>query len=125
MEQASRPTIIVLVPVKNEAWVLKTFLECTSLWADHIIVADQSSEDASREIATAFPKVTLIDNPQREYSEVGRQRLLLQAARRVPGPRLLVAIDADEMISANILDSPEWKVALDQPAGTILDFAKL
>jgi len=125
MDQRNRPTIIVLVPVKNEAWILKTFLECASLWADHIIVADQSSEDGSRELAAAYPKVTVIDNPGAEYSEVERQRLLIAAARRFPAPRLLMAIDADEIASANIINSPEWKVALQQPPGTVLGFAKV
>jgi len=125
MDQLNRPKVIALVPVRNEAWVLKTFIECASLWADHIIIADQSSEDGSRELAAAYPKVTLIDNPCAEFSEVERQRLLIAAARRFPAPRLLVAIDADEIISANILDSPEWKVALLQPPGTVLAFAKV
>lgn len=121
----NRPKIIVLVPVRNEAWILKPFLECASLWADHIIVADQLSEDGSRELALAYPKVTLIENPSAEFSEVDRQRLLIAVARRIPSPRLLVAIDADEIISANIIDSPEWKAALQQPPGTVLEFAKV
>lgn len=121
----NRPKIIVLVPVRNERWILKPFLECTSLWADHIIVADQFSEDGSGELAAAYPKVTLIENPSAEYSEVERQRLLIAAARRFPAPRLLVALDADEIISANVLDSHEWKEALQQPPGTLLEFAKV
>lgn len=125
MDHVNHPKIIVLVPVKNEAWILKTFLECASLWADHIIVADQSSEDGSREIAATYPKVTVIENPNAEFSEVERQRLLITAARRFPAPRLLVAIDADEIVSANILDSPEWEAALQQPPGTVLEFAKV
>lgn len=125
MDQVDRPTIIVLAPVRNEAWILTTFLECASLWADHIIIADQLSEDGSRELAAAYPKVTVIDNPRAEFSEVERQRLLIAAARRFPAPRLLMAIDADEIVSANILDSPEWKAALSLPPGTVLEFAKV
>ena len=83
-DQESRPRIIVLVPVRNEAWILRTFLDCASLWADHIIVADQSSTDGSAEIAAGFPKVTVIENPSLVYSEVERQRLLIEAARRFP-----------------------------------------
>jgi hypothetical protein len=120
-----RPKIIVLVPVRNEAWILPTFLECASLWADHIIVADQLSEDRSRELAAGFPKVTLIDNPSATFSEVERQRLLIAAARRFPGPRLLMALDADEIVSANILDEPEWKQAMQMPPGTVLAFPKV
>ena len=120
-----RPQIIVLTPVRNEAWILRRFLKCTSLWADQIIIADQMSEDDPRAIAQAFPKVTVVENPHREYSEVARQRLLIEAARRIPGPRVLMALDADEIMSANILDSEEWRTALRAPPGTVLCFAKV
>jgi hypothetical protein len=115
----------VLVPVRNESWILKSFLDCASVWADHIIVADQFSDDGSRELAAASPKVTLIENSGAEFSEVARQRLLINAARKFPAPRLLVAIDADEFLSANILDSLAWQTALQQPPGTVLEFAKV
>lgn len=121
----SNPQIIVLTPVRNEAWMLKRFLECTSLWADYIIIADQASDDNSRAIARAFPKVTVIENPHEAFSEVARQQLLIKAARRIPGARLLIALDADEIMSANILDSPEWQTALQAQPGTLLCFSKI
>ena len=39
----STPLMIVMTPVRNEAWVLPAFLESTSRWADYIIIADQMS----------------------------------------------------------------------------------
>ena len=47
---SNRPLLVVLTPVRNEAWVLHAFLKATSLWADHIIIADQMSTDGSRDI---------------------------------------------------------------------------
>src|SRR3954453_20585511 len=87
---------IVVTPVRNEAWILDRFLSCVSLWADHIIVADQGSADGSREIARRHSKVTLIDNPG-SYDEGARQRLLLDAARSFEGRRVIFAFDADEI----------------------------
>ena len=115
-------TTICLTPVKNEAWILDRFLACASLWADHIIIADQMSDDGSREIARAHPKVTLVDNRSAAFNEPQRQQLLLDAARRIEGPRLLVALDADEMLTANVLTSPEWNRVLDAPPGTVIRF---
>jgi hypothetical protein len=120
--EVTKPTIICLTPVKNEAWILDKFLSCASLWADHIIVADQGSDDGSREIAQSFPKVTVIDNASREFNEPERQRLLLDAARSFPGPRLLIALDADEFFSANWHETIDWELMLRAPAGTVVKF---
>jgi hypothetical protein len=118
----TRPTVICLTPVKNEAWILDRFLRCASLWADHIVIADQGSDDGSREIACSFPKVTLIDNPGKAVHEEKRQRLLIEAARQFPEPRLLIALDADEILTANVLCSPEWQTVLSAPPGTVIRF---
>jgi Glycosyl transferase family 2 len=127
MDAEDRPTIICVAPVKDEAWILKRFLACAATWADSIIVADQQSTDASREIARGFGKVTLIDNTMPRYDEAGRQKLLLQAARKVPlvkgtNRRLIVALDADELLSANYRESPEWRTILGLPQGTVVCF---
>jgi hypothetical protein len=67
--------------------------------------------------------VRLVENPAADFNEPDRQRLLIETARdAVPGPRILIALDADEALTANVLDSPEWRAALAAPAGTVLDF---
>ena len=58
MEKA---TVIALMSVKNEAWMLKKSLAAAALWADVIIVGDHGSEDGSAAIAQAHPKVQFID----------------------------------------------------------------
>jgi len=118
----SKPTVICLTPIKNESWILDRFLQCASLWADHIIIADQQSTDESRVIAGRYSKVTLIENSSATYSEKERQQLLLEAARKIPGPRLLIALDADEMLTANFMTSPEWTTVLKAPPGTVIEF---
>lgn len=115
---SARPTLICLTPVRNEAWILERFLRCAGLWADHIIVADQGSSDGSREIAARHPKVRMIRNPGEIVEEGSRQELLIAAARELPGPRLLIALDADEMLSANFAVSPEWPTLLAAAPGT-------
>lgn len=117
-----KPTVICLTPVKNEAWILGRFLKCASLWADQIIIADQSSDDGSREIALSYPKVTLIDNPMTVYNEYEMRSLLFDEARKIPGPRLLIALDADEMLTANFMESPEWQMILNAKPGTVIGF---
>ncbi|CEK16901.1 glycosyl transferase [Chthonomonas calidirosea] len=117
---SQKPTIICLTPVRNEAWILERILASTSLWADHIVIADQCSNDGSREIASRFPKVTLVDNSSPEWDEGVRQRLLWNEARKIPGRRLLFALDADEALTANWAESEEWRKAWSAPEGTVI-----
>ena len=122
MNDTNKPVLICLTPMKNEAWVLERFLQCASVWADHIIIADQRSDDGSREIALRYPKVILVDNPGTGYDEGERQRLVFEAARRIPGRRIMLAIDADEVVSANWRDSPEWQALREASPGTVISF---
>lgn len=122
MNTACPPKVICLTPIKNEAWILDRFLKCAAQWADTIIVADQGSDDGSREIAARHPKAMLIENPSPAYDEGARQRLLLSAARRIPGRKLLIALDADEMLTANRAESAEWGQILQAPEGTVFRF---
>src|SRR5260370_16728571 len=92
----TRPVVVCLTPVKDEAWILERFLTCASLWADHILIADQGSSDDSREIAARFPKVTLIENPSPEVDEPAPQRLPIPPPPRLPRPRLPLPLDAHE-----------------------------
>lgn len=111
----------MVTPVRNEAWILERFLSVTSRFADRIIVADQRSTDESRAICARYPKCTVIDNPTDDYNEGTRQLLLLHHARTlVPEPRIILALDADEILAADAVQSPGWQSMLTAPAGSIL-----
>jgi hypothetical protein len=115
-----RRPVICLTPIKNEAWILERFLRCAALWADHIVIADQGSDDGSPEIAKRHAKVTLVHNTQSSYDEGGRQRLLIDEARRIASNAVLIALDADEILTANWKVSPEWSQVLAASPGTVI-----
>jgi hypothetical protein len=117
-----KPTIICLTPVRNEAWILDVFLKCASLWADHIIIADQHSTDGSRDIALRYPKVILVDNDSAVYDEYSRQRILLAEARKIPGQRLLITLDADEFFTANYEETSDWESIVNAKPGDSFGF---
>ncbi len=50
----SQPIHIVMTPTRNEAWVIRAFLESTTRWADYVIICDQFSTDGTREIVNEF-----------------------------------------------------------------------
>jgi len=115
-----RPTIICVTPVRNERWIIGKFLQAASVWADHIILADQNSDDGTREVAERFEKVRIIGNPSQVFNEAARRELLMTEARRIPGPRLIFGLDADELLSADFFCSPEWGTMLSAPPGTTI-----
>ena len=122
---SERPQIVVVTPVRNEDWILPTFLAITSAFADAIIIADQGSTDRSREICGAFPKVTVISNLSEDYNEAERQvQLIREARRRVLGHRIILALDADEIIAADAIHSRGWLTMLNAQPGTVLCFEK-
>lgn len=117
-----KTNIICLTPIKNEAWILDLFLKSASLWADHIIVADQISDDGSREIALKYPKVTLIENNCKSFNERERQAMLIAAARKIFGKKIFVALDADEILTPDALSKDNWETIKNLKEGTVIKF---
>lgn len=107
----NKPLLIVMTPVKNEAWVLHAFLKATSTWADYIIVADQMSTDGSRDIYPLYPKVIMIDNNNSNFNEPERQAMLISKAREIADGRdtILFALDADEIMEAGFQEKDDWQ----------------
>jgi len=96
--------IIVLMPVKNEEWILEKTLKAASLFADHIIVADQNSTDRTLEICKKFKKVEVLVNKNLGLHQSKARQVLLDKARDYGGNNILIALDADELFTANCLD---------------------
>jgi hypothetical protein len=116
----NKAQIICLTPVKNEAWILELFLRSTELWADYIIIADQGSDDESKKICKKHPKVILIENSSTYFNEPERQRLLINEARKISGKKLLITLDADEILSPDFLNDSQWRsLPFEEPGTTI------
>jgi len=124
MASTADATLFCLTPCKDEAWILDQTIAAASTWADYVIVADQRSTDGSREIIEQHEKAVLVDNPGEKWDEKQRQHLLINTARQLPasGKRILIALDADEALSANWMESPEWQRILAAPPGTVFGF---
>lgn len=119
--------IIILTPVKNEDWILEQFLTISSLFADCIIVADQNSTDLSREICKKFSKVIMISNSTVDFNEAERQTMLIEKARELfpASKRILFALDADELFSANCLNQEMvWEKIRELAPGTTIYIEK-
>ena len=117
-----KPTIIVITPVRNEAWVLDAFLTCTSSWADYIILADHHSEDETKAIARKYEKVVLIDNPTFEWYESECRARLLEEACKIPGDKVIFALDADEFLSEGFEKTESWKKIINAQGNQVFCF---
>ena len=142
----NQPIHIVMTPTRNEAWVIRAFLESTTRWADYVIICDQFSTDGTREIVAEFARqsnggmsatkslngengvkrteVILIDNPNTEFNEAERQRILVAKAREVAAGRdtLLWGLDADEILAANAFETADWQKILHSKPGAVFWF---
>lgn len=118
----NKPLLVVLTPVRNEAWILHAFLKATSLWADYIIIADQMSTDGSREIYPQYEKVILVDNPREEMHQARTRRLLFDAAQKIKGDKILFALDADEFLSGDFKNTFGWNTILNSAPGDVFCF---
>ena len=142
----SQPIHIVMTPTRNEAWVIRAFLESTTRWADYVIICDQFSTDGTREIVAEYARksndelsaakplndendvkraeVILIDNPNTEFNEAERQRILVAKAREVAAGRdtLLWGLDADEILAANAFETADWQKILHSKPGAVFWF---
>ncbi len=117
-----RPTIIVITPVRNEAWVLDAYLTCASSWADYIILADHHSEDDTREIAKKYDKVILIDNPTFEWYEAECRTRLLDEASKIQGDKIIFSLDADEFLSEGFEKTKSWERIINSKGNEIFCF---
>jgi Glycosyl transferase family 2 len=118
---ASRP-VLLLCPARNACQELVRSLPTWELIADKIIVADQNSTDGSREYLQSREKVLIIDNLGKEYDEVRRNTLLVAAAREIHEGAIHLTLDADEILSSNVIDSPEWRHFRQMEPGTVGEF---
>jgi glycosyltransferase involved in cell wall biosynthesis len=99
--------IIALTHVKNDAWCIGKAIEHLRVWADEVIVADESSTDGSQDIYRRFkacPNVHIVDNrPKFNFNTPDLRNYMLGLAREFDGNNLIFEIHADEIMSAEIL----------------------
>ena len=111
--------IIGIIPVRNEEWIIRQNLQVLTEVCNIIIVGDQDSTDQTVEICHEFPKVHLVDNSDRlptyayDPNVLTTRQRLLDAARCYDGHNIILYVDADEILSANVLGNEAWRSYLD------------
>lgn len=95
---------IALLPFKNEAWCLNSYLSTVNKVCDEIIAIDDGSTDNSKQIMLDAG-ATVYDNSERDVSAWAehhiRQRLLHLG--REAGGTHFICLDADETFTGNLV----------------------
>ena len=117
--------VVVVTPIRNDAWILEEFIKVTTHFADKIVILDQASYDNSRKICKRYEKVDYHYIEREEFSADKRRSFLINRARDLyPGKKLLMGVDVDEFIAGNALDSNDWKEIFNSEEGTMIAFEK-
>ncbi len=103
--------IIALLPVKNEEWILPTYLHSIKKYADEIIVVNDNSTDKTKEILESFG-AKVYDNThivKSGWAEYEIRKDLLRLGRESGGTHFIV-LDADEVISESFNKEDIYKL---------------
>lgn len=96
-------------------------------WADHVIVADQSSTDGSvdvyRKLEKQYSNLEIIyDRPKMDWTTPDIRNYMLKQVRRIEGNNIVFELHADEIVSAKILQNDIKKELLQKMSiGTCLE----
>lgn len=111
--------LIGLMPVKNEAHVLRASAEIALLWCDGLVILDHGSTDDTAEILSDLwdkyssdDRLRVIHVGDEAWNEMDHRQKMLESAR-LWGSSHIALVDADEILTSNYLGSiREWIIRL-------------
>ncbi len=109
---------------RNEDWIVGLSARAALLWLDYLIILDHASTDKTHDILVQIQqenptKVQLLYEPDPVWHEMEyRQRMLHEA--RMWGATHIAVVDADEVLSGNLIDKIRGPISL---MGPTHDFA--
>lgn len=106
--------------VRNEEWILRQHLQALSNICDQIFLIDHASTDSTEAIARSFSRVRYVRTDGVETPGEGSRQALALAREAFAGA-VMILLDADEILSAQALESP-FRARLEAlEPGTILE----
>jgi hypothetical protein len=118
------PKIIAMMPVRNEDWVLGLSARVALSWCDNLLILNHCSTDRTPEILSDLvaeygDRITVLCESDPKWDEMPQRQRLLEEATRQEATHLAI-VDADELLSANLVDSIRDMISIGTP-GSILN----
>jgi len=117
--------LVGLMPVRNESWILGLSARVALKWCDMLIVADHASGDASRDIMNELhrefgaDRFLIRDDREDQWREMAQRQMLLDEARE-EGATHIAIIDADEILTGNLLPNIRSIVEACEPGNILM-----
>jgi hypothetical protein len=119
--------LVGIMPCRNEDWILGLSLRAALLWCDEVVVGLHACTDDSAAIAFEAMKehagrVHVFEFPDGTWREMAHRQFLLSIARNQNATHIAM-VDADEVLTGNLLSVPVYiRALIDQHCtpGTVL-----
>jgi len=115
--------LVAVMPVRNEDWVLGLSLRAVLMWCDAAVVLNHCSTDKTAailaEIAKETGRVQIIEEHDPVWREMAHRQRLLETARSA-GATHIATIDADEVLTGNLLPRIRRWIEELTPAGVLV-----
>ena len=105
--------LIGLLPIRNEAWVIRFTIPALLEWCDEVIVLEHACTDGTTEILDRLPVNRLYES-NAEWNEADYRQSLLDVGRMSGGTHFAM-LDADEAVTANLVPTMRARAELLKP----------
>jgi glycosyltransferase involved in cell wall biosynthesis len=106
--------LVAIMPARNEGWVLGLSARAVLMWCDSLVILDHASTDDTADIIARVSqehpgRVFEMRESQTEWREMHHRQELLDCARMI-GATHVAPVDADEVLSANLIDGIRGRI---------------